>query len=68
MTPNAFGAPRCEGRRRYDGKPCAAPRRTGSSFCYAHDPALGEERKAVQKRAAAAHEWARRAREMKREG
>jgi hypothetical protein len=67
MTPNAFGAPRCEGRRRYDSKPCAAPRRPGSSFCHAHDPAMAEERNAAQARAAAArNEWARRAREMKR--
>jgi hypothetical protein len=31
---------------RSDGGPCAAHRRTGSTFCFAHDPATTEQREA----------------------
>ena len=40
---------RCE-RLRLDGTPCLASRRTGSSFCFAHDPATAEEREAGRAR------------------
>ena len=64
-------APRCESRRS-DGEPCASPRRSGSLFCYSHDPTMAEERKAAQTRAVAGARDARAlkqekwAREMKR--
>jgi hypothetical protein len=69
MTPKA---PRCEGRCRYDGTPCAALSRPGSRFCYHHDPTKAEERKAAQARAIAtlrdtrARKQEKLAREMKR--
>jgi hypothetical protein len=46
-------APRCDSLRS-DGAPCAAPRRPGTNFCFAHDPATAQEREAARATAVSA--------------
>jgi len=68
FTPSrADRTPRCESPRS-DGAPCAAPRRTGSSFCFAHDRATVTERDASQALGVANARQARAERREKRKG